>query len=82
MGAVQHVLPEVPLAGTTTELTGKPAFASAVADGYFSLIALDFGSQKATDDVVAKAIHLNKHCHYVRNVGYYVIGRYEASLAR
>jgi hypothetical protein len=67
--------------GTTTELTGKPAFARAVADGYFSLIALDFGSQKATDAVVAKAIHLNKHYHYVMNVGYYVIWRYETSLA-
>ena len=42
----------------------------------------DFGAQKSADAVVAKAIHLKKHYHYVMNVGYYVLWRYEATLAR
>lgn len=66
--------------GTSTYLAGGPAYAQAVKDGYFSVIALDWGSQKAMDNVVAGAIHENRHYHYVENVGYFVIWRYESSL--
>ena len=66
--------------GTSTFLTGHQAYAQAVKDSYFSVIALDWGSQKGTDNVVAAAIHANKHYHYVENVGYFVIWRYEDSL--
>jgi Dolichyl-phosphate-mannose-protein mannosyltransferase len=65
--------------GTRTFLLGDAAYARAVADSYFSVIALDFGSEKAVDTVVAEAIHLNKHYHYIANVGYFVLWRYETS---
>ena len=66
--------------GTETFLIGKQAYAAAVANSYFSVIALDFGSEKAVDTVVARAIHLNKHYHYIANVGYFVVWRYEESV--
>jgi hypothetical protein len=49
-------------------VTGPRAYADAIRDGYFDVIAIDFGAQKSVDAAVAEAVHLNKQYHYVTKV--------------
>jgi glycosyltransferase involved in cell wall biosynthesis len=53
--------------GSGTMLVGPPAYAAAVDNGVFSVIALDFGTQKAADHAVAAAIHNSQRYEWVGN---------------
>jgi hypothetical protein len=58
------------------DLLGPAAYAAAIRDGYFSVIALNFGAQKSVDAAAAAAIHRNKDYHWVTNVNLHdVYGR-------
>jgi hypothetical protein len=51
--------------GSPIRLVGVPAYAAAVDDGAFSVIALDFGQQKTVDQAVAAAIHASGRYKWV-----------------
>jgi hypothetical protein len=53
--------------GTNTRLLGSAAYAAAVNNGYFSVIALDFGQQAHIDHAVAAAIHTSRRYAWVGN---------------
>lgn len=51
-----------------TALTGIPAFQSAISHSYFSVVALDWSTEKTVDSAVAKAMHYNRRYHFVTTV--------------
>jgi glycosyltransferase involved in cell wall biosynthesis len=52
---------------TGQRLVGPPAYAKAVEDGTFSVIALDFGTQMTVDHAVAAAVHDSGRYKWVGN---------------
>jgi len=59
-----------------------PAFAKFIAEGYFSVVALNFADTTALDHRITADLHRNHHYHYVQVIPYgpggtYVIWRYE-----
>jgi Dolichyl-phosphate-mannose-protein mannosyltransferase len=53
---------------TGRDLVGPAGYSAAVRDGYFSIIALDFGAQKSVDAAVGRAIHRYRRYRYVTKV--------------
>jgi hypothetical protein len=51
--------------GSSVRLTGNAAYAAAVDDGAFSVIALDFGEQIHVDRAIAAAIHDSRRYAWV-----------------
>ncbi|HXZ98800.1 MAG TPA: glycosyltransferase [Candidatus Binatia bacterium] len=69
--------------GSDVELAGQRAYVTAVEDGYFSVIALDFSEERSVDDAIVSAIHAGRRYVWVADVpaddvfgrGSYVIWR-------
>jgi glycosyltransferase involved in cell wall biosynthesis len=51
--------------GTTTRLLGAAAYAAAINNGWFSVVALDYGEQVHVDRAIASAIHTSKRYAWV-----------------
>jgi 4-amino-4-deoxy-L-arabinose transferase-like glycosyltransferase len=54
--------------GSTANLTGIPAYQSAIAHNHFGVVALDFGLTADTDYAVKSAIEANPNYHYIGRV--------------
>jgi glycosyltransferase involved in cell wall biosynthesis len=57
--------------GTNDHLVGPRAYRAAVLNGYFAVIALDYGEQIHIDRVVAAAVHTNKRYAWVGDYSSY-----------